>query len=368
MSEVIEDVKQKISFISTHALKIGVRLANEKTQTDYGIRLKKLFPSTRTLREQEVTASVCAIFELGMSSWPKYISGTRKFKTHHLEHLTQFLLYLGGERSTHYEKVKDIFDGGLFYRALEICSGSYEKFEETLDLVIEGQSLKDVLFSLTLRAEGIHYRVDDIRYVHKLGWDGITFLDKLIEIDRLVLNGIRDDEEGTPQQWAPIFMSHPDTWRLIISDANEIIGYWHFVPLVQEMYAKATNGQLLDSEIHEDDIKIFGIHGQYDIYFVSLCIVPSHRTHQAVRIIFDSLFNHFLTLAEDGILVDGICAHAYTPYGASICKDLGMTEGKSHFRKGVIYTGRADTFVKSKLLLKHRRLLQLYTDSHDDER
>lgn len=106
--------------------------------------------------------------------------------------------------------------------------------------------------------------VADIEDITSWGWDGHRLLDELIRLDYETLEGLTVDHEGHTAQWAPVFMDHPETWRLIADAPGSIVGYWHFVPLFDADYELVKQGHLLDSQITTDRVRLFELPGWYN--------------------------------------------------------------------------------------------------------
>ena len=96
--------------------------------------------------------------------------------------------------------------------------------------------------------------------VYEWGWTGYDLLESLItDIDLRTLPALTEKAEGTPEQWVPVFVNHPDTWRLLIAGPKQIVGYWHFVPLLDDMYDFAKRGELSDSDITCNRMAPYGL-------------------------------------------------------------------------------------------------------------
>jgi hypothetical protein len=202
--------------------------------------------------------------------------------------------------------------------------------------------------------------VADINSVISRGWDGSRLLDELISLDYSVIEGLVPDHEGHSAQWAPVFMDHPDTWRLITNHSKDIVGYWHFVPLFEEEYERAKQGVLLDSEITTDKVRIFELPGRYNIYFVSIGILPRYRRSRAITLVIKSILDVLVELAQQGIFIYQLCANAYTPSGEALCKSLGMSYLYPHKDKGKVYCANFLDLLSGDLSIERQELLQLY--------
>ncbi|MBU1638154.1 hypothetical protein KKC97_10870 [bacterium] len=205
-------------------------------------------------------------------------------------------------------------------------------------------------------------RVVDIEDVLMWGWNGRRLLDELIRLDYRTIEGLTSAHEGQTEQWVPVFMDHPDTWRLVIDSHGEIVGYWHFVPLFDDEYQLARTGQLFESAITTDKVKFFELPGKYNAYFVSICMQARYRRTPAMRIIFDSLLDTFTELAREGVFISELCANAYSASGVALSQSLGFTYACDHIDHGKIFTSNFRAVLSLDFAKRHRELIHLYSN------
>lgn len=179
--------------------------------------------------------------------------------------------------------------------------------------------------------------ISGIKEVLQWGWNGVKLLDEFISLDYETLDELSANAEGDSKQWAPIFMNHPDTWRMLISAPQKIVGYWHFAPLFPNDYNLAKIGSLHDSEITVDRVRFFEFPGIYEVYFVQVCLLPQYRTTHNVRLLFESIFSVLNALSIEGIFISEVCANAYTTVGHSLCKTFQLKYLCQHVEHGDIY-------------------------------
>ncbi len=211
--------------------------------------------------------------------------------------------------------------------------------------------LHDLLSPPLARVE-VELHVGGIQETIDWGWDGIKLLDEFIRLDYATIDDLRPTHEGNSAQWAPIFTNHPDTWRMLFSAPGKIVGYWHFAPLFPADYLRASRGELLDSEITADKIRLFELPGHYDVYFVQICLHPEYRSPRNVRLLFDTIFGVLDGLCTEGVFVENLCANAYTANGHALCKSFNLGYVCDHAEHGTIYAGNIKT-VLGALALKH---------------
>ena len=204
-------------------------------------------------------------------------------------------------------------------------------------------------------------KVADINDVLRWNWDGRKLLERLIELDYATTGKeLTPVHEGDPDQWGPVFMNHSETWRLLVTGPEKIVGYWHIAPLFSKEYELAKSGQLLDSQITLETVQLFELPGQYNTYFVQVCLHPQYRRPRQVQLLFKSIFEVFDTLAAEGIFIREICANAFTPVGKQLCRTFNMEWTCQHSGHGEIYFGPISAVLKNSLARRFPELQKRY--------
>ncbi len=212
----------------------------------------------------------------------------------------------------------------------------------------EDLAWRQLFTALIPPAEQLH--AADINDVLKWKWDGRKLLEKLIELDLSTTEEPKElttVHEGDPDQWAPVFWDDPQTWRLLITEPENIIGYWHIAPLFPDAYELAKKGKLLDSQITADTVHVFGDSNLYNIYFVQVCMQPQYRWPRHRRLLFETFFEVLDSLSADGIFVREICANAFTKAGVSLCRGFNLEWICKHSQHGEIYFGPISAVLKN---------------------
>jgi hypothetical protein len=199
--------------------------------------------------------------------------------------------------------------------------------------------------------------IDD---VVRWGWDRTRLLEELIRLDYETTDGLTSAHEGDPHQWGPVFMTHPDTWRLLTTGPESIVGYWHWAPLFPAEYHLAKTGALLDSMITVDTVQYFELPGVYDLYFVQICMLPEHRRPHALQRLFDTVFEVLDGLSQGGVYVREISANAYTAAGEALCKTFGMRRSCPHQEHGSIYVASIGDILQHPVAQRRVALLRHY--------
>lgn len=201
--------------------------------------------------------------------------------------------------------------------------------------------------------------IADVGDVIEWNWIAEQLLEKLIALDYELLNQLTDEHEGHVAQWSPVFWDHPDTWRLLITPAHEIVGYWHFVPLFDDTLQLAIQGRLRDAEITTDKVRVFEFPGSYSIYFVSFGLLSRFRRTKGYMLLLNSLFDVLLDLAKNQIFIDKVCANAFSPSGDSLCKTFQMTCVGPHAEHGTIYLTTVASVLRLAVCQNYREYKEL---------
>ena len=177
--------------------------------------------------------------------------------------------------------------------------------------------------ALNLRAGNFEkYSIQDWTFVRDNFSSYEVFLEKLVSIDRSLLEDLSEEQEGTAEQWAPILENHKETWRLLVHN-KEIIGYWHFIPLNKVLFRRAIDGALIESELNlHSTVPITGP-GNYDI-FVSMFAIETEHKIKGASILQMNLMKTIKKFASSGVFFSGISACALSIEGMALCQRLGM--------------------------------------------
>jgi hypothetical protein len=169
---------------------------------------------------------------------------------------------------------------------------------------------------------------------------GRTTEDVLAELQRMdsaTLAGLDDTAAGSIQQWKPVTQEFPEGLAFVVEPGERIVAYWHFVPLHEAMFARALRGEVEDSEITAD--KIFGwrASGICDIYVVMVAVLRQYRSLHMLWMLMDAFFQRLEELADNGVYIRNVCAHAFSAAGAATCRLGRMQYLGPHRRCGDIY-------------------------------
>ncbi|WP_342077548.1 helix-turn-helix transcriptional regulator [Yoonia sp. SS1-5] len=170
------------------------------------------------------------------------------------------------------------------------------------------------------------YTIQGYEFLEANGMDEYDLLDRLIAIDTAVIPEIKREEEGTTDQWAPIFHASPYTWKLLTT-GDEVAGYWHYICLNDEQFQLAKAGKLQESSL-KDDMLVHLTHSgserDFKMFISMIAIDSKHQEPDRSSKLLLSFIREFGRLAKAGFFFSEICAVALTPIGLQMCLDFGM--------------------------------------------
>lgn len=189
--------------------------------------------------------------------------------------------------------------------------------------------------------------VADIEDVIKWGWNGKKLLQHLIALDYETTENLNEDNEGTINQWAPVFINNPDCWKLLAIRPCEVVGYWSFFALKKDFFEKMKQGIVNDSEITIDTVIPFENPGEYNIYISIICIKEFYRRN-GYLLLHNSFVDKLNELTDAGYIINEVCANAFTDIGEIMSKNIGLKKTNKHNNFGSIYSGTYIDVCKSK--------------------
>jgi hypothetical protein len=185
--------------------------------------------------------------------------------------------------------------------------------------------------------------------------------DKLISMDLEMIDDIDEDHEGSPSFWIPFLVNNPETWKIILDKNNEIVAYWHFIPLFEDNFNLALEGKLIDTDFKIDMVPVM-ILGVYDIYFVTIVLKDLHSRSTIFKLLLDSLAKSLEDLATNGVYIEKICTLAYTPDGESLSKSIGLKYTVDSEYHGKIYSGSIFDLLGRRFCNEYKVLKTLYKE------
>jgi hypothetical protein len=173
------------------------------------------------------------------------------------------------------------------------------------------------------------------------------------------------------QNWNEILLEAGDYAR-VISHNDDLIGYWFFVPINQDMYRMGREGENINAIITADDIPLTLKPGFYRFYFVDFVIKKSHH-RVCLDLVWDEIEKTLEVMAKKGVYIWKIIAHASTKQAINIASKLNFDIGKPHkhhlmFDKGEVVPWRvvelnfARDFAQA-ISSKRAKLIKKYLDA-----
>lgn len=151
-----------------------------------------------------------------------------------------------------------------------------------------------------------------------------ALVERIIELDHRVYSVESHGHIGSAKQWTPVFAAYPETWRVLITPAGEVVAYWQIAALTEQRFAQARAGLLHPGDLGCDDYSCLATPGVRNLYFVSVCIDPAWRDLRTRWRLIDSFFEAVEGLAAHGVFFDRIAATAHSDEGARTCEAFGL--------------------------------------------
>lgn len=187
------------------------------------------------------------------------------------------------------------------------------------------------------RSAGNELFIKSLQELNASGWSTAAVMERLEQLDYDNLAGLDSASAGSAAQWEKIADSNPDVYAFLVDGNNEIVGYWHFEALPDDLFDRALSGAMEDEEIVVENTILLGAPGILNIYFIIFAIEKRFRGIRANRLLLDALLDRLEELSRVGIYVRAICANAFTPEGVGMCKSMGMQYLHPHVRLGLMF-------------------------------
>lgn len=207
-----------------------------------------------------------------------------------------------------------------------------------------------------------NFKIVDIFEWKKLGKSVRDYVIEAIKLGYETIENLTEQHGGEIEQLTKMISKHPANRRILLDKNNNFIGYWSIEPLFENIFVQAKNGELFDNELTADKIAIPVPGSTYNAYFSSICLKEDYRKMSAFKILFFSLIEYFEKLATEEIYFNEICTLAYSTYGESLCKTMGLQLHKKHIDHGNIYCGYVYDLIERPFCKKSEKVKNLYRE------
>lgn len=201
------------------------------------------------------------------------------------------------------------------------------------------------------------------------GMDEVDFAQQIIDLDVSMIPSLAEVDEGTAEQWSPIFEASPLTWKLL-THGGKIVGYWHYIVLKEAFFEKVRQGEIRDSEIKLSMLEFPCFLSPEKNYRMYIIMMGVHSAHQYVGPggkLISSFVKEIEKAAVNGLFFSEIVTVAYTPQGVSLCEKFGLTPlfHEACFNRKVsakIFYGAGEQLANFGHVSKNARLAKLYRE------
>lgn len=179
--------------------------------------------------------------------------------------------------------------------------------------------------------ESDKYFIRGYDFLASSGMDYEALLEKIVELDISLIPNLTLVDEGTVDQWVPIFQANPNSWRLL-THAEKIVGYWHYVCLKDKYFDEVRRGALKDSLIDVSMVDVpdfFDPKKNYKMYVVMMGVDSAHQFYGSGGKLVNSFVREIEKAAMNGTFFSDFVAVAYSPQGVRLCENFGLDRSGS---------------------------------------
>ncbi len=177
---------------------------------------------------------------------------------------------------------------------------------------------------------------------------------KLLNLDLITMENLSESGEGSNEHWISLFTDFPQTWRILVLE-DEVIGYWHFVPVSDEVFELLAEGKMKEKDLSPEADGYFGEPGIYNLYVTGAALMNEYRGYRYMKPLVDSFFFSISLFAQRGIFFRKFGANAITEDGINLSERFFMVKERE------IYEAPAAAFLNSEYIAeKFPEIIMLY--------
>lgn len=181
--------------------------------------------------------------------------------------------------------------------------------------------------------------LDDVR---RWGWTPLRLAQELNDFRVRSISEISADCQRRPERWGTIHFDFPETWRILTTGPEQIVGYWQLLPVNPSVRDVLLRGR---STVHipiEEFVCPIDRPGWYDVLVYSISVDPQFRDLFTAMLLANSILRVFTDLARRGILFRDVIASIVSRDGLLMNLGLGLDLEfvADHETVGRIYAGR----------------------------
>ena len=202
----------------------------------------------------------------------------------------------------------------------------------------------------------------EAEYLFAKGMTPLSIAERLVKNDLDLYADITELNEGSPEQWADFIENCPDNFSYLVNDNDEIVGDWSIVALDEETYARAVNGETVESEFTLDSTEYICFPGEYNGYLLNMSLNMEYKTLENNLKLVDSFFARLESFAKNGIFFKRFCVNVFRRDQQAFYKNFGFTYKCDNRELGKLYEIELLPYPKSALFEKRDVLKKLYED------
>lgn len=166
--------------------------------------------------------------------------------------------------------------------------------------------------------------VADLNDVREWGWTPLRLAEELNDFRLRSIADLVADRQRPAAAYGTSFFDHPDTWRILVTGPEQIVGFWNFNSFTSAARAVYLDGQ---STMHwpiEEVLRPMKEPGWYDIWINTISVHPQYQSLFSAMLLANSLLQVLIDLAQRGILIREVFAGILTREGRLLNHGLGL--------------------------------------------
>ena len=127
-------------------------------------------------------------------------------------------------------------------------------------------------------------------------------------------------------------------------DAKKIVGYINAIPLSDTYYNNIRNGDIVDTKLPLEEIKVYHNNERYKLYFSSIAIHPDYQNTTVFKTLLNGFKQHVSHLQSKGIFFSNVIADVVSDMGGKLCKHFGLKYVQDSKHNSKIYEGKLNDY------------------------
>jgi len=207
----------------------------------------------------------------------------------------------------------------------------------------------------------------DVKSIRDLMTDGLTIEQIFTLLERIdeQFPIPPENDLGSEQKWLRVMAENGESGYVLMHEEAGLVGYWWLIPVKEVTYDRLVSGENVNRDLELQDMDIFSMPIDYDVYFVDFFVLEDHFTITTRTLVFTAIAEFLRGLSDHGIFIRRICTHVTTSKARTFCESNGFMFRTNHqehtiFRSEFFSTGDPDESIPSEVWELDMRNAQIF--------